>query len=116
MMHMDHPSDNTEHSSAEPSAKSQLEGRLGEIDKLVMMMALMKSLITPQPSPGPAAGSIPPPLPGAGVGPPTLGGPPPMGPPMGMGMGGGVGISPGGPMTGPSQALQQALMASKGLV
>lgn len=113
---------NSQRSQAEPSAKDQLEGRLGEIDKLVMMMALMKSLMTstPPPSPSPTAGLPLPPPPGVGLGGPTLGGPPPMGGmgPMGPPIPGGPGGPPGMGMMGggPNPMLQQALMASKGLV
>ena len=111
--------DEDEKDYGEPSAKDQLEGRLGEIDKLVMMLAMMKTLMAPSPSPNPAAGP-PSPLPGSGMGPMPMGSPlPPMGPPpMGgpaMGMAGPMGPMVGGPMPPPG-ALQQALAAAKGLV
>lgn len=113
---LDESDDKAGHSSqdAEPSAKDQLEGELGDVDKLVMMLAMLKTLVQP-PSPmgAPVAGS--PALPSPGL---TGSTPLPMGasmpPPPMMGAGGPPPMGGGGP--NPMAMLQQQLQSARGLV
>lgn len=63
---------------AEPSAQQQMEGRLGDLDKLVMLIQALKTMTPPSPPPGVITG---PPSPGAGPGPVPMG-PSPMGGPV----------------------------------
>ena len=100
---------------AEPSAKKSLEGKLGDIDKLVMLLLSMKQNTPPSPMGGPMAGINPSPsLPPMGPPAPPMGASMPPPPPMGAG-----GMPPmGGPMgmMGPMGALQQQLQSARGLV
>lgn len=106
----------TSTATAEPSAKEQLEGNLGDVDKLVILLSALKSMIPPSPSPGPMAG---PPSPGLGPGPmpmgSLMGGTPPPPAPMAA-----PPLPAPLPMAGmqqaPSQALNRMTMNASGLV
>ena len=91
----------------EPSAKKQLEGSIGKIDELVLMMLAMKEMmpqIAPQPAGGAPMPGQPSPLPlGAGAPPMPAG---PMGPQPPMGGGGMM----------PAMQLQQAMQGARGLM
>jgi len=96
---------------AEPSAKEAMEGRLGEIDKLVMLLLANKMSTPPSPM-----GQMGP------MGMPPMA-PPPMGPP-GMGSNSllppnqspGAIPSAAGSISGPNPMLMQQLQAARGLV
>lgn len=99
--------------NAEPSAKVQLEGTMGEVDKLILMMLAMKSM-QPQ-GVGPASMQGPPsPSVGAGHLPP--GASPMGGPPMPGGMPGGPPMPMGAPGLMPQTQLAAQMQAAKGLV
>mgnify|MGYP001583103662 CR=1 FL=1 len=105
---MDMETDKREASKeVEPSAKKQLEGSIGKIDELVLMMMALKEMM-PQlaPSPSPVSGPGTPPLPptGPGAGAMPMGSSMPTPPPMG-----------GGGMM-PAMQLQQAMQGARGLV
>lgn len=103
-------------STAEPSAKEQLEGNLGDLDKLVILMQALKTMIPPSPSAGPLAG---PPSPGIGgpggmpMGSSPMGGLPMMSPPPMR-----MPPSPGMPpiQQAPQQALDQSINSMRGLM
>lgn len=94
-------------SGVEHSAKDQLSGELGEIDKLVMLLLQMKQT-PPSPMGFPLAGTPPPPS-------PALGGPSPM--PMGASMPPPPMMGAGGPPPNPMMgAMQQQMRGAGGLV
>jgi len=113
-----HTDEHDGYTKSEPSAKTQLEGKLGDVDKLVILLAELKKMIppplAPSPSPGPMAG---PPSPGLspvptmpmgsspGAPPPPMGGPPMMPPPPMAGL-----------MQAPNLEMQNQLTAARGLV
>ena len=111
MMDDDKDYDYKKSDKSEPSAKDALEGRLGDMDKLVMLLLTQSQQTPPSPMGSPLAGTPPSPS-------PALGGPPPM--PMGamtppppmMGAGGPMGMPPMGGMN----PMMQQLQAARGLV
>ena len=91
----------------EHSAKDQLSGELGEIDKLVMLLLQMKQS-PPSPMGLPLSGQLPPPSPG-------IGGPSPM--PMGASMPPPPMMGAGGPPPNPMMGMMaQQMKGAGGLV
>ena len=107
-------------SDAEPSAKEALEGKLGDIDQIVMMLMKMESMAPgttpmgqpPLPGSSPGAGPATPSPAGAGMGGPPMG--PLPAPPPGPGPMPGPSPMPMGML--PPHLIQQELQSARGLV